>query len=226
VVLTDQNLVLRREVRQLAHYLLGPLPELEDEAALTPPAHQVVLCNENVEPVDLETDADVVGITGFVIHRRRMLQLIEAFWGRGKLVALGGSFATLCPEEFEDKVDVLFVGEAEYTWPRFVHECAAGRWQPVYREDDKPSLLDSPCPRFELLKTSRYRSLAIQFGRGCPYSCEFCDIIVMYGRRPRTKTVSMGLPPLRRAVQPRGRCRRRSSTAISRRRSASHTGRW
>lgn len=54
-------------------------------------------------------------------------------------------------------------------------------------------MLDSPLPRFDLLKADRYRSMAIQFGRGCPYSCEFCDIIVMYGRRPRTKSVAQML---------------------------------
>jgi radical SAM superfamily enzyme YgiQ (UPF0313 family) len=162
-------------------------------AGLTPPPHEVVLCDENVEPVDFDTDADVVGITGFVIHQARMFELIEAFRRRGKLVAAGGPFATLCPEALEGKVDVLFVGEAEYTWPQFVRDYEAGRWQPVYRQDEKPSLLDSPLPRFDLLKADRYRSLAIQFGRGCPYSCEFCDIIVMYGRRPRTKSVAQVL---------------------------------
>ena len=162
-------------------------------AGLTPPPHEVVLCDENVEPIDFDTDADVVGITGFVIHKQRMFELIEIFRRRGKLVAVGGPFATLCPEELEGKVDVLFVGEAEYTWPQFVRDYETGHWQPEYKQEEKPSLLDSPPPRFELLKADRYRSLAIQFGRGCPFNCEFCDIIVMYGRRPRTKSVAQVL---------------------------------
>jgi radical SAM superfamily enzyme YgiQ (UPF0313 family) len=162
-------------------------------AGLTPPPHEVVLCDENVEAVDFDTDADIVGITGFVIHKARMFELIAAFRSRGKLVAVGGPFATLCPEELEGKVDVLFVGEAEYTWPQFVKDFETGHWQAEYRQEDKPSMLDSPLPRFDLLKADRYRSLAIQFGRGCPYSCEFCDIIVMYGRRPRTKSVAQVL---------------------------------
>ena len=162
-------------------------------AGLTPPPHEVVLCDENVEPIDFDTDADVVGITGFVIHKQRMFELIEIFRRRGKLVAVGGPFATLCPEELEGKVDVLFVGEAEYTWPQFVRDYETGHWQSEYKQEEKPSLLDSPLPRFELLKADRYRSLAIQFGRGCPFNCEFCDIIVMYGRRPRTKSVAQVL---------------------------------
>jgi len=162
-------------------------------AALTAPPHEVVLCDENVEPIDFDTDADIIGITGFVIHKRRMLEIAEAFRRRGKLVIAGGPFATLCPEELKDHVDVMFVGEAEYTWPQFVRDYETGRWPSEYRQDDKPSMLDSPLPRFDLLKVGRYRSMAIQFGRGCPFNCEFCDIIVMYGRRPRTKSVDQML---------------------------------
>jgi len=206
----------RERGRQLKIYLIAPknpesfwtfdriLPSLKKRcifpnlalptvAGLTPAPHEVVLCDENVEPVDFATDADVVGITGFVIHKRRMFELAEAFRRRGKLVVAGGPFATLCPEELRGKVDVLFVGEAEYTWPQFVRDHENGTWQPEYRQDEKPSMLDSPRPRFELLKADRYRSMAIQFARGCPYSCEFCDIIVMYGRRPRTKSVAQVL---------------------------------
>jgi radical SAM superfamily enzyme YgiQ (UPF0313 family) len=162
-------------------------------AGLTPAPHEVVLCDENVEPIDFDTDADIVGITGFVIHKRRMFEIAEAFRRRGKLVVAGGPFATLCPEELRDRVDVLFVGEAEYTWPRFVRDHEAGRWQAEYRQEEKPSMLDSPLPRFDLLRVDRYRSMAIQFARGCPFNCEFCDIIVMYGRRPRTKSTAQVL---------------------------------
>jgi radical SAM superfamily enzyme YgiQ (UPF0313 family) len=162
-------------------------------AALTPPPHEVVLCDENVESIDFDTDADVVGITGFVVHRRRMFEIAATFRTRGKLVVAGGPFATLCPEELRDKVDVLFVGEAEYTWPEFVRDYETGQWRLEYEQEQKPSMLDSPAPRFDLLRVDRYRSMAIQFARGCPFSCEFCDIIVMYGRRPRTKSVAQVL---------------------------------
>jgi radical SAM superfamily enzyme YgiQ (UPF0313 family) len=167
-----------------------PNLSLPTVAGLTPREHEVVLCDENVETVDYDTDADIVGLTGYVIHSERILELAAEFRRRGKFVVAGGPFASLCPELLRGKVDVLFVDEAEYTWPQFLSDYAGGRWEPEYRQVDKPSMHDSPLPRFDLLKIDRYRTMTIQFARGCPFNCEFCDIIVMYGRKPRTKTVA------------------------------------
>lgn len=166
-----------------------PNLSLPTVAGLTPREHEMVLCDENVEAVDFDTDADIVGVTGYVIHKKRMFEIIDEFRRRGKFVVVGGPFASLCPEELRGKVDVLFIDEAEYTWPQFLRDYGAGTWQAEYRQDEKPSMLDSPLPRFDLLKIDRYRTMTIQFARGCPFNCEFCDIIVMYGRRPRTKSV-------------------------------------
>ena len=167
-----------------------PNLSLPTVAGITPREHEIVLCDENVEPVDFDTDADIVGLTGYVIHSARILELAAEFRRRGKFVVAGGPYASLCPEDLRGKVDVLFVDEAEYTWPAFLADFAAGTFRAEYRQDEKPSMHDSPLPRFDLLKIDRYRTMTIQFARGCPYNCEFCDIIVMYGRKPRTKTVA------------------------------------
>ncbi len=166
-----------------------PNLSLPTVAGITPSEHEVVLCDENVESVDFDTDADIVGLTGYVIHQKRILELAAEFRKRGKFVVIGGPFASLCPEELRGKVDVIFVDEAEYTWRQFLRDYAAGTWQAEYHQVEKPDMHDSPLPRFDLLKTDRYRTMTIQFARGCPFNCEFCDIIVMYGRRPRTKAV-------------------------------------
>jgi radical SAM superfamily enzyme YgiQ (UPF0313 family) len=167
-----------------------PNLSLPTVAGITPPGHELVLMDENVEPIDLDVDADIIGLTGYVIHKQRIFELAAEFRRRGKFVVAGGPFASLCPEELCDKVDVVFVDEAEYTWPQFLDDFAAGCWQAEYRQIEKPSMHDSPLPRFDLLKIHGYRTMTIQFARGCPFNCEFCDIIVMYGRKPRTKSVA------------------------------------
>src|SRR5215510_5735772 len=174
-----------------------PNLSLPTVAGITPRDHEVILQDENVEPIDFDVDADIIGLTGYVIHKRRMFELAREFKRRGKFVVAGGPFASLCPDELRDKVDVVFVDEAEYTWPQFLKDYEAGTWQREYRQDDKPSMHDSPLPRFDLLKVDEYRSMTIQFTRGCPFTCEFCDIIVMYGRRPRAKTVDQVMAEVR-----------------------------
>ena len=170
-----------------------PNLSLPTVAGITPPGHEVLLCDENVEPIDFSTDADIIGLTGYVVHSKRIFELAEEFRRRGKFVVAGGPLASLCPEQLRDKVDVVFVDEAEYTWPEFLKDYEAGQWRAEYRQVEKPSMHDSPLPRFDLLKVDRYRTMTIQFARGCPFNCEFCDIIVMYGRKPRTKRVAQVL---------------------------------
>jgi radical SAM superfamily enzyme YgiQ (UPF0313 family) len=181
---------LDRILRSLKKKCVFPNLSLPTVAGITPREHEVVLCDENVERIDFDTDADIIGLTGYVIHKQRLFEIAAEFRRRGKFVVCGGPFASLCPEDLRDRVDVLFVDEAEYTWPQFLADYAAGAWQPEYRQDEKPSMHDSPLPRFDLLQIDQYRTMTIQFARGCPFNCEFCDIIVMYGRRPRTKTVT------------------------------------
>jgi len=170
-------------------------------AGLTPAHHRVTLCDENVEPVDFDVDADLVGITGYTIHKKRVFELIEGFRSRGKLVAVGGPYATLCSEELEGVPDILFIGEAEETWSQFLDDYATGSWQKVYRAPRYPDLSVTPVPRFELLRMERYRSMQMQFSRGCPFNCEFCDIIVMLGRKPRTKSVECAMAEVERLYE-------------------------
>jgi len=174
-------------------------------AGLTGAEHEVILCDENVEEIDFDIEADLVGVTGYIIHRERMLEIIDAFRDRGRFVAVGGPYASLCPEELAGRCDALFIDEAEETWPAFLRDFATeaeetwpaflrdfatGHPKTEYRALEKPDLTLAPMPRFDLLDVSKYHALTIQFARGCPFNCEFCDIIVMYGRRPRAKSVA------------------------------------
>jgi radical SAM superfamily enzyme YgiQ (UPF0313 family) len=164
---------------------------------LTPRKHEVVLCDENVEEIDFDTQADIVGVTGYVIHQKRIREIAAEFRRRGRFVVIGGPFASLCPEELRESCDVLFTGEAEETWPQFLRDFEKGVWKTEYQTLEMPDLTNAPSPRFDLLKVDRYHALTIQFARGCPFNCEFCDIIVLYGRRPRTKGVDRVMDEVR-----------------------------
>lgn len=166
-------------------------------AGLTPGHHEVTLCDENVQEIDFDVDCDVVGITGYIVHRQRMREIVAEFRRRGRFVVVGGPDASLCPEEWRGACDVLFVDEAEETWPRFLDEIERGDWRAEYRPEEKPDLSKVPMPRFDLLQVEKYHALTIQFARGCPFNCEFCDIIVVYGRRPRTKSVDQVMAEVR-----------------------------
>ncbi len=166
-------------------------------AGLTPPEHEIVLMDENVEEIDFDAEADLVGITGYIIHAERILEIAQGFRRRGRMVVIGGPYASLCPERIEAHADVLFVGEAEETWPRFLDDLARGSWQRRYQAEEKPDISRAPMPRFDLVPVERYHAMTIQFARGCPFTCEFCDIIVMYGRRPRTKGVEQVMAEIR-----------------------------
>jgi len=158
-------------------------------AGLTDRKHEVVLCDENVESIDFDAEADIVGVTGYIIHKPRILEILAEFRRRGRFVVVGGPLASLCPEEVREHCDVVFIDEAEETWPLFLRDFEAGTWKTEYRPTEKPDMTKSPMPRFDLLEFDRYHAMTIQFARGCPFNCEFCDIIVMYGRRPRAKSV-------------------------------------
>ena len=157
----------------------------------------MTLCDENVEEIDFDVEADIVGVTGYIIHKERMFEIIREFRRRGRFVVVGGPYASLCPEDLRGQCDVLFVDEAEETWSRFLRDFAAGAWKTEYRASEKPDMRTSPIPRFDLLKVDRYHALTIQFARGCPFNCEFCDIIVVYGRRPRAKSVEQVMGEIR-----------------------------
>ena len=177
----------------------GALPSL---AGLLDPRHEIVIFDEAVAPIDLEVLAgfDVVGFTAMIVQKTRLLQLLDALRGRGPTIVLGGPLVTAEEHLFVDKCDVIFIGEAEETWPAFIEDVAAGRaTQTRYEQAERTDMSRVPVPRFDLLDSRRYSTVSIQFSRGCPFLCEFCDIIVMFGRRPRTKPVANVLAELEAA---------------------------
>jgi radical SAM superfamily enzyme YgiQ (UPF0313 family) len=167
-------------------------------AALTPREHTITLMDECVEPIDWDrcARADIVGVTGLSVQRNRMKEVLIELKRRGCFCVVGGAWVTVQEDAFGELADVVFVGEAEETWPRFLREWRQGLHQTRYEQAEKSDMTKVPAPRFDLLKMRHYAFGSLQFSRGCPFQCEFCDIIVTFGRRPRIKTSAQVLAEL------------------------------
>jgi radical SAM superfamily enzyme YgiQ (UPF0313 family) len=167
-------------------------------AALVPDHHKVTLLDENVEDIDFDSlgRADLVCLTGMSIQGRRLVEILEECRSRGVTTVVGGPMATVEPEVLESFADVIFVGEADETWPQFLREWEQGCHRRRYEQSEKTDLTRLPLPRVDLLKSDRYMFGSLQISRGCPFTCEFCDIIVTFGRRPRLKTSDQVLAEL------------------------------
>src|SRR5688572_26454209 len=149
-------------------------------AALVPAGHEIVIVDENIEPLDFESlrGFDIIGVTGMVVQAERMCEILRQIRTLKATVIVGGPYVTVSERTFETLSDVLFIGEAEDTWPAFVNALAAG--EPIkqrYEQAAKTDMSLVPTPRFDLLKRGRYLVAPVQFSRGCPFLCEFCDII-------------------------------------------------
>jgi radical SAM superfamily enzyme YgiQ (UPF0313 family) len=167
-------------------------------AALVPDHHQVTLIDENVEDIDFDRlgRADLICLTGMSIQGRRLIEILEEVKARGVITAVGGPMATVEPEALEDLADVIFLGEADETWPQFLREWERGEHKSRYEQAEKTDVTRLPLPRIDLLKMDRYMFGSLQISRGCPFTCEFCDIIVTFGRRPRLKASEQVLAEL------------------------------
>ena len=171
--------------------LLPPLG-LVTVAALLPQEWEMKLVDRNVREVtDEEWNwAELVIISGMIVQKDDMAVQINKAKQRGLPVAVGGPFASSTPDAPElDLADFKILDEGEITLPMFLDALERGETGGRFTaEGDKPDVTATPIPRFDLLQLEAYDSMSVQFSRGCPFNCEFCDIIVLYGRKPRTKT--------------------------------------
>jgi radical SAM superfamily enzyme YgiQ (UPF0313 family) len=158
-------------------------------AAMLPPAWNKRLIDMNVQTlkdVDLMW-ADYVFLGGMSVQQSSARTVITRCKSLGIKVVAGGPLFTVHQEEFDD-VDYLVLNEAELTLPRFLTDLELRRPQHRYESNDWADVTTTPLPLWSLIDPHDYGSMNLQYSRGCPYDCEFCDITVLYGRVPRTKT--------------------------------------
>jgi radical SAM superfamily enzyme YgiQ (UPF0313 family) len=166
-------------------------------AALLPHAWKKRLVDVNVERLrDRDLDwADVVMLSAMHIQGESLANIVERCRAKGLRTVVGGPIASSVPSA-ELKADHVVIGEAESLIAGLARELEQGTAKPVYEAAERPELTTSPLPDLSLIKMNRYSTMTVQFSRGCPFNCEFCDIIEIYGRRPRTKAVAQVLREL------------------------------
>ncbi|NJO41511.1 MAG: B12-binding domain-containing radical SAM protein [Cyanobacteria bacterium RU_5_0] len=185
--------------------LLPPLG-LVTVAAILPQEWEFKLVDHNVREVtEAEWEwAELVILSAMIVQKQDLLEQIREAKRRGKKVAVGGPFPTSVPDgSLAAGADYLILDEGEITLPMFVEAVQHGEEQGIFRaaNGEKPDVTITPIPRFDLLELEAYDSMSVQFSRGCPFQCEFCDIIVLYGRKPRTKTPQQLLAELDRLYE-------------------------
>lgn len=178
--------------------------------ALTPPGHDVRMVDELFYDVDMTADVDVVGITAMGPQIQRAYDLADHFRARGAKVVIGGTWATLTPEQTLAHADAVVAGEAELVWESVLSDLAAHRSQGIYRAAEWHSLVDLPqidhrelpLLKFEAFKSSwlyrQYFHWPIVFSRGCPHPCEYCAVQTYYRRSFRTRPVEEVVDEIRR----------------------------
>ena len=170
-------------------------------AAMLPPEWRARLVDLNVRPLrdaDLAW-ADCAFLSAMGVQRTSACAIIARCKAAGVRVVAGGPLFTAEHEQF-DEVDHFVLNEAEATLPAFLRDLAAGTPRRIYSTTEFPDIEQSPAPRWELADLRSYSQMSVQYSRGCPYNCEFCDITALFGHRPRTKTAPQIIAELDRLV--------------------------
>jgi radical SAM superfamily enzyme YgiQ (UPF0313 family) len=160
-------------------------------AALLPQNWELKLVDLNAEKLmdDMINWADLIFISAMIVQKESVRRIIDRSHYLGKQVVVGGPlFNHGVDKEFVD-IEYQIHNEAEITLPRFLEDFKAGKPKRIYRTAKRFDIRETPIPRWDLLNMKYYASITLQFSRGCPFGCEFCDIPLLYGRIPRTKTI-------------------------------------
>ncbi|MCV6638681.1 B12-binding domain-containing radical SAM protein [Candidatus Albibeggiatoa sp. nov. NOAA] len=161
-------------------------------AALLPQDWEFKLVDRNIREItEAEWEwADMAMLSAMVVQKKDFLAQAKAAKQRGKKVAVGGPYATSFYPDIMHNTDIDYwvLDEGEMTIPTFLAALERDESKGVFRSTEKPDVTQTPIPRYDLLELDAYADMSIQFSRGCPFLCEFCDIITLYGRKPRTKT--------------------------------------
>lgn len=167
-----------------------PVLNIITVAALFPPEWEIEVIDEAIGTVNLDTEADLVGISTLTLDVTHAYELANHFRNRNMPVLMGGMHPTAMAEEALQHADAVVIGEAEEIFDRVLSDFKAGRMRGTYRSERLPDLHQLPRPRYDLLRP-KHRSLlhSVQATRGCPHDCEFCSVTPFFGHQYRLRPV-------------------------------------
>jgi radical SAM superfamily enzyme YgiQ (UPF0313 family) len=156
--------------------------------AMTPDNIEIELIDENFDVVEFDKEYDIIAISITTTQQaNRAYEIADSFRKKGIHVVIGGIHATVLPDEAKQHADTVIIGEAENTWLDFINDFSKGNGKAFYRSEKSIDLINSPVPKYELLKPENYKMVWIQATRGCPHDCEFCVASSVFGRKYRRK---------------------------------------
>src|ERR1700720_326180 len=181
---------------------LGEVMQMVPERSLVPPLGLITvaaLCPAQweIRLVDLAFQdlrdedilwADLVMVSAMAVQRKSVRLILERASKLNRRTMIGGPYASSDPDALLPLADHVVVGEPDEIFPQIAFDLERGSARRLYSIEEKPDVSRTPVPRFDLLALNKYTFMSVQFSRGCPFTCEFCDIITIYGRRPRTKS--------------------------------------
>src|SRR3990170_1672085 len=175
--------------RKYFSYLLA-IPTL---ISLTPPGHEIRVFDENIEDIDYNWGAAIVGISVRTMFATRAYEIADNFRKRGVKTVLGGIHPSFCTEEALEHSDSVVVGEAEGIWPGLLKDVQEGKLRRIYRAESYTDLASSPATVRNLMSKKHYFSDIVQTTKGCPFTCEFCSVYAFDGQKIRNKPIDMVL---------------------------------
>jgi radical SAM superfamily enzyme YgiQ (UPF0313 family) len=178
-----------------AHQPARVIPYL---AALTPSEYSIKLVDELVEPLDFESDADLIVLTGMIKHMPRAIDIAKIFRKKGKITIIGGVAAYALFERITDHFDSVVIGEIDHRWPELLEDWKNNNLKPSYEFKDAPDITTTPFARYDLLNWKKYLKppndrkhpiTLIETSRGCPYNCSYCLVSRFFGRKMRYRDI-------------------------------------
>jgi radical SAM superfamily enzyme YgiQ (UPF0313 family) len=157
--------------------------------SLTPEAHEIRVFDENIEDIDYEWGADLIGISVRTMYAQQAYHIADSFRRRGVKTVLGGIHPSMCAEEALQHCDTVVIGEAENVWRKLLQDAESGRLKRTYTAETYADLTAKAIPNRSKLTRSRYFSDIVQTTKGCPFECEFCSVHAYDGQRIRHKSI-------------------------------------